>query len=67
MPSVSGKQHRLMEMVAHNPQAAKRLGIKQSVGKDFVEADKAAGKHFKGKKSKKIDPHKMSHEQFLKL
>ena len=48
MPSKSGKQHRLMELVAHNPKAAKRLGIKQSVGKDFVQADK--GKHFAGKK-----------------
>jgi len=44
MPSRSGPQHRLMELVAHDPAAAKRLGIKQSVGKDFVAAD--AGKHF---------------------
>lgn len=48
MPSVSGKQHRLMEMVAHDPKAAKRLGIAQSVGKDFAKADKASGT-FKGK------------------
>jgi len=40
MPSVSGKQHRFMEMVAHNPAAAKRVGVPQSVGKDFVAADK---------------------------
>ena len=39
MPSVSGKQHRLMEMVAHDPAAAKRVGVPQSVGKDFVMAD----------------------------
>ncbi len=44
MPSVSKKQHNLMEMVAHNKAAAKRLGIPQSVGKDFVNADK--GKTF---------------------
>ncbi len=49
MPSVSGPQHRLMEMVAHDPAAAKRLGIKQSVGRDFVEADKASGKRFPGR------------------
>lgn len=48
MPSVSGKQHRFMEMVAHDPAAAKRVGVKPSVGEDFVQADKAAGKHFKG-------------------
>lgn len=40
MPSVSGKQHRFMEMVAHNPAAAKRVGVPQSVGRDFVNADK---------------------------
>lgn len=46
MPSVSKKQHNLMAMVANNPAAAKRLGIKQSVGKDFLAADK--GKKFGG-------------------
>ena len=30
-----------MAMVAHNPKAAERLGIPQSVGKDYVKADKA--------------------------
>jgi hypothetical protein len=29
-----------MAMVANDPAAAKRLGIPQSVGKDFVQADK---------------------------
>lgn len=45
MPSKSSKQHRFMEMIAHNPQRAKELKIPQSVGKDFVAADK--GKKFK--------------------
>ena len=31
-------------MVAHDPEAARRVGVKQSVGKEFVEADKAQGK-----------------------
>ena len=44
MPSVSKKQHNLMAMVANDPAAAKRMGIPQSVGKDFVKADK--GKRF---------------------
>ena len=44
MPSVSKKQHNLMEAVAHNPGFAKKVGIKQSVGEDFVAADK--GKKF---------------------
>lgn len=45
MPSKSKAQHNLMAMVAHNPAAAKRVGISQSVGKEFVNADK--GKKFK--------------------
>ena len=45
MPSVSKKQHNLMEAVAHNPAFAKKVGIKQSVGKEFAAADK--GKSFK--------------------
>ena len=40
MPSVSASQHRFFEMVAHDPSAAKRLGVPQSVGKEFVAADK---------------------------
>jgi hypothetical protein len=44
MPSKSAKQHRFMEMVAHDPKKAKQLGIAQSVGKEFVAADK--GKKF---------------------
>ena len=40
MPSKSKAQHNLMAMVANDPKAAKRLGIPQSVGRDYVEADK---------------------------
>jgi hypothetical protein len=39
MPSVSPAQHNFMEMVAHDPKAAKRVGVPQSVGKDFARAD----------------------------
>jgi len=45
MPSKSKAQHKLMTAVAYNPKFAKKVGIPQSVGKDFVEADK--GKKFK--------------------
>ena len=34
-----------MEAIANNPKFAKKVGVKQSVGKDFAEADK--GKPFK--------------------
>jgi len=40
MPSKSKAQHNLMAMVANDPKAAKRLGIPQSVGRDYVKADK---------------------------
>lgn len=45
MPSANLKQHNLMAMVAHDPKAAKRVGIPQSVGKEFMHADK--GKKFR--------------------
>ena len=45
MPSVSKKQHNFMEAIAHSPSFAKKVGVKQSVGKDFAAADK--GKKFK--------------------
>ena len=41
MPSKSKAQHNLMAMVANDPKAAKRLGIPQSVGKDYMKADKS--------------------------
>lgn len=46
MPSKSKAQHNLMAMVANNPAAAKRLGIPQSVGKEYMKADKRKGKKF---------------------
>jgi len=40
MPSTSKKQHNFMEAVAHNAAFAKKVGVPQSVGKDFSNADK---------------------------
>jgi len=45
MPSSSAKQHRFMVAVANNPAFAKKVGVTQSVGKEFSNADK--GKTFK--------------------
>jgi len=39
VPSKSKKQHNLMAAVANNPDFAKKVGIPQSVGKDYVKAD----------------------------
>ena len=40
MPSTSNKQRLFMAAAAHDPKFAKRVGIPQSVAKDFNEADK---------------------------
>jgi len=40
MPSTSKKQHNFMTAVANNPSFAKKAGVPQSVGKDFITADK---------------------------
>jgi hypothetical protein len=40
MPSKSEAQKRLMQAVAHNKAFAAKVGIPQSVGKEFNEADK---------------------------
>ena len=45
MPSTSKKQHNFMAAIAHSPSFAKKVGVPQSVGKDFSTADK--GKTFK--------------------
>ena len=49
MPSVSGKQHRFMAAVANNPKFAKKAGVPQSVGAEFMKADK--GRKFPNKES----------------
>jgi hypothetical protein len=46
MPSVSKKQHNLMAAVANNPAISKKTKIPQSVGKEFLNADR--GRKFSG-------------------
>lgn len=41
MPSVSKKQHKFMAAVANNPKFAKKVGVPESVGEEFMKADKA--------------------------
>ena len=65
MPSKSAAQHRLMAMVANDPAAAKRLGISQSVGAEFMKADK--GRKFAGGgMAKKLFGGKESYAEELK-
>lgn len=54
MPSTSKKQHNFMAAVANNPKFAKKAGVSQSVGKEFMKADK--GRKFKeGGALKEVD------------
>jgi hypothetical protein len=43
MPSTSPKQARTMAAAAHNPAFARKVGIAQSVAKDFNRADAKTG------------------------
>jgi hypothetical protein len=40
MPSTSDKQQRFMAAAAHDPAFAQRVGIPQSVAREFNQADK---------------------------
>jgi len=44
MPTKSKAQQRLMLAAAHNPKFAKKTGVPVKVAKEFVTADKKAGK-----------------------
>jgi hypothetical protein len=54
MPSTSKKQHNFMAAIAHSPSFAKKVGVPQSVGKDFNQADKGR-KFSKGGDMKKMN------------
>jgi len=61
MPSSSKKQHKFMEAIAHNKAFAKKVGVPQSVGQEFSNADK--GKTFKkggDTMASKMDPRMMA-------
>lgn len=52
MPAKSKKQEKLMRAVANNPDFAKKVGIKQSVGKEFMKKYEDGGKVTTPKKEK---------------
>ena len=56
MPSTSAKQAKFMKAVANNPKFAKKVGVAQSVGKDFEMADKKMKKFNSGGATKKPKP-----------
>ena len=53
MPSTSAKQAKFMRAVAHSPKFAKKVGVSQSVGKDFEMADKKTKKFGTGGDARK--------------
>jgi len=60
MPSASKKQHNFMAAVANNPAFAKKVGVPQSVGKDFNEADKGRKFSKGGDMATKMNPGMMA-------
>jgi len=40
VPSKSKKQHKFMAAVANNPEFAREAGVPQSVGREYMKADK---------------------------
>ena len=54
MPSTSAKQARTMAGAAHDPKFAKKVGIPQSVAKEFNQADKRTGILRKKKKAERV-------------
>jgi hypothetical protein len=56
MPSSSKKQHNFMAAIAHSPSFAKKVGVPQSVGKDFSNADKGRKFSKGGDMASKMNP-----------
>ena len=54
MPSKSPEQARLMAAAAHNPAFVRKVGVPQSVGREFNQADAKTG--ILRKKKKKAPP-----------
>jgi len=69
MPTVSKKQEKFMQAVAHNPKFAKAAGVPQSVGKEFTksgggmaESKKMVGKEVAFMKKKGAPKSMVKHE-----
>jgi len=56
VPSISRAQHKMMTAVANNPKFAKKTGIPQSVGEEFMKADKKMKKYQEGGMAAKQSP-----------
>ena len=54
MPAVSAKQERFMQAVAHSPKFAKKVGVPQSVGREFTKKEGGQMKESKAMAKKEI-------------
>ena len=54
MPSVSAKQERFMQAVANNPAFAKKVGVPQSVGREFTKKEGGTVKESKAMMKKEV-------------
>ena len=70
MPTVSKKQERFMQAVAHNPAFAKKVGVPVKVGKEFTksgggmaESKKMVGKEVAFMKKKGAPKSMIKHEE----
>jgi hypothetical protein len=54
MPAVSKKQERFMQAVANNPAFAKKVGVPQSVGREFTKKEGGTVKESKAMMKKEV-------------
>ena len=54
MPAVSAKQEKFMQAVANNPKFAKKVGIPQSVGREFTKKEGGQMKESKAMMKKEV-------------
>ena len=54
MPSVSAKQEKFMQAVANNPAFAKKVGVPQSVGREFTKKEGGTVKESKAMMKKEV-------------
>ena len=54
MPAVSKKQERFMQAVANNPKFAKKVGVPQSVGREFTKSEGGQMKESKAMMKKEV-------------
>lgn len=54
MPAVSAKQEKFMQAVANNPKFAKKVGVPQSVGREFTKSGGGQMKESKAMMKKEV-------------